>query len=218
MFHLSRLEQILGTHICILNQAPDLNSFGSLCNNRPPMEGVKANISFNVVVAALFATVTYSMHVSPPRGFTPDGSHGAKSVAFYVFFYSNFLIFWFALGLLSAGLAFTVGVDSLPGNPSDESPTSLFSVNKNLRWMKMVASLQLLALPMLTCAGIAMVAAGFISQEGRWKGIHAWISVVAACLVQVYTSTVVMRRLREFMTLSVPPQVAGHGHARATPA
>ena len=158
------------------------------------MEGLKANTSSYAVVAALFATVTYAAHVTPPGGFDSTGAHAAKSAAFVVFFYSNFLAFWFALGLLAAVLTLTAGIDSNPDVIPEYSSSKKAAGGDYERWNEMALWLQGLAIPMYVCAGVAMIAAGYVSQEET----HAHLSILAAGLVILYTGFLVMVMSREW--------------------
>ena len=157
------------------------------------MEGVKANTSSYAVVAALFATVAYSAHVSPPGGNSGSGYHVAKSAEFYVFFYSNYLAFWFALGLLAAVLTLTANIDTDPRDKPEKHISTSSPGGDFYRWYGMALWLQALAIPMYFCAAIAMIAVGYITQEYPYgeEGMHAHYSVLAAGLVVLYCASVV---------------------------
>ena len=154
------------------------------------MEGFKANTSSYAVVAALFATITYAAHISPPGGVDPStGYHVAKSAAFYVFFYSNFLAFWFSLGLLAAVLTLTANIDSDPCDTNVYPHTPFDSQGGDYyRWWKIPAS----AMPMYISAGIAVIAAGYITQKYPYNEEgHVHFSILAAGLVILYTGIIV---------------------------
>lgn len=159
----------------------------------PEYEGLKTCLSGYAVVGALFATVTYAAQIMPP------GGEWGTSGGFLVFYFSNFLAFWFSVALLTAALIATANIDHrgalhayqldvnhnvIGGHFNANSDCTSFpalSFEDELRsferWSEVAFGLQAFLIPMYVFAGIAFVAAGFVLADTDIKRIVAWVSL-----------------------------------------